>query len=100
MDRPVAELAAAAFGAIGAVGNDCGPGHVFQMCGCPFACVMSDHDGQARARIAEWIDTPNLPHAVASEPGRAIDTVPVDHVARAVQEMLDRTAAPGPPALS
>lgn len=88
VDRPVAELAALAFAARGAVGNDCGPGHVFQMCGCPFACVMSDHDGGAAVRIAEWIDAPNREHAIRSAPGESIDRVPVEAVAERVRSLL------------
>ncbi|HTR96477.1 MAG TPA: glycosyltransferase family 9 protein [Candidatus Acidoferrales bacterium] len=94
--RPVAELAALAFSARGAVGNDCGPGHVFQMCGCPFACVMSDHDGEAKLRVAEWIDAPWRGLASVSAPGRPIADVAPEVVAANVRRML--ATAPEPTA--
>lgn len=88
VDRPVAELAALAFAARGAVGNDCGPGHVFQMCGCPFTSVLSDEDGKVADRLAEWIDGPNRARAVVSARGAAIASVPVERVEESVVTML------------
>jgi ADP-heptose:LPS heptosyltransferase len=80
VDRPVPELAAAALGAVGAVGNDCGPGHLFQMAGCPYACVMTNHDGRAPERILEWVDAPNRPFAVTTETPADIREVPLEAV--------------------
>jgi ADP-heptose:LPS heptosyltransferase len=87
-DRPLADLAAAAFAATAAVGNDCGPGHVFQMCGCPFACVVSDHDREGPLRAAEWLDAANLPFATLSRPGEPIGTVAVEPVLAHVHAAL------------
>ena len=87
-DRPLADLAAAAFAARAAVGNDCGPGHVFQMCGCPFACVMSDHDRNGAVRAAEWIDAANRTFATLSPPGEPIGAVGVEPVLRQVRAAL------------
>ncbi len=87
-DRPVAELAAAAFAARAAVGNDCGPGHVFQMCGCPFACVMGDHDRRGSTRAAEWVDAPNHAYLSLPRPGEPIDAVSVDAAAERVRAAL------------
>lgn len=86
VDLPLADLAAVAYRARAAVGNDCGPAHVFQMCGCPFACVISDHDGEGPIRAAEWLDAANRPLATLSRPGEAIGTV-------AVEPVLGRTRA-------
>ncbi|HEY5997727.1 MAG TPA: glycosyltransferase family 9 protein [bacterium] len=85
LEAPVATIAAAALAAEAAVGNDCGPGHVFQMCGCPYVCVMSDHDARAPQRTLEWLDAPNRPLAQVSPPGAPITAVPVEPVAAAVQ---------------
>lgn len=87
-DRPVPELAAAAFAATAAVGNDCGPGHVFQMCGCPFACVISDHDGEGAIRADEWLDAANRALATIGAPGGAIGTIPVAGVLERTQRAL------------
>lgn len=84
IEAPVAILAAAALEARAALGNDCGPGHVFQMCGCPYVCVMSNHDGRAADRAAEWVDTANLPFVLTSQRGEAITTIPVERVASAI----------------
>ncbi|PIU20422.1 MAG: hypothetical protein COT18_02345 [Elusimicrobia bacterium CG08_land_8_20_14_0_20_59_10] len=82
------DLAAAAFAAAGAVGNDCGPAHIFHMCGRPYACVMSDHDGRGERRAAEWLDAPNRPFAVLSPPGAPISAVRVETVLGTVKRML------------
>lgn len=85
-NRPLPELAAAAFSAHAAVGNDCGPGHVFQMCGCPFACVLSDHDLRGPRVADEWLDAANRPFATLSAPGEPIETI-------ALEPVLERTRA-------
>jgi ADP-heptose:LPS heptosyltransferase len=84
-DASVATLSAAAFGARAALGNDCGPGHVFQMCGCPCVCVMSNHDGQAAGRIAEWVDAANHPYVQTSRRGEPITAIPVEQVTAALE---------------
>ena len=85
IEAPVAILAAAALGARAALGNDCGPGHVFQMCGCPYVCVMSNHDGRAADRTAEWVDTANRPFVQTSQRGEPITAIPVERVAAALE---------------
>ncbi len=87
-DRPLADLAAAAYAARAAVGNDCGPGHVFQMCGCPFACVMSDHDRRGALRTAEWIDAANRPFTTLSPPGAPLGAAAGEPVAERVRAAL------------
>ncbi len=77
---PLRDLAAAAFSCAGAVGNDCGPGHVFQMCGCPFTCVMSGLDGKGGRCADEWLDSSNRPFAVISVSGEPITSVRVEDV--------------------
>ena len=47
---------------------------------------MSNHDGRAERRIAEWIDGPNRRHALTAAAGEAIGQVPVGEAARAVVE--------------
>jgi len=84
IDEPVGALARVAFGALAAMGNDCGPGHLFQMCGCPYVCVMSDHDGAGPTRIAEWVDEPNRAFAVTPATGADIRTIPAARVAERV----------------
>ena len=84
----LAILAAAAFEAGAALGNDCGPGHIFQMCGCPYVCVMSNHDGQAADRAAEWVDTANHPFVQTSQRGEPITAIPVELVAAALERAL------------
>jgi ADP-heptose:LPS heptosyltransferase len=86
---PVGAIAAAALAAVAALGNDCGPGHVFQMCGCPYVCVMSDHDRRAPGRVLEWIDTANRPLARVSPPGEPITAVTVAQVAAAVADAVE-----------
>jgi ADP-heptose:LPS heptosyltransferase len=92
-ERPVPDLAAAAFAATAAVGNDCGPAHVFQMCGCPFACVVSDHDGEGAIRAAEWLDAANRPLASLPAAGQPIGAVGVDAVRGRAREALAAGAA-------
>jgi ADP-heptose:LPS heptosyltransferase len=88
IDEPVPALAAVAEQAIAAFGNDCGPGHLFQMCGCPYACIMANHDGTAGRRIAEWVDETNRPFAVTTRTAGDIKSIPVQAVvARVVQAM-------------
>lgn len=94
VDAPVATLAAAALAAGAALGNDCGPGHIFQMCGCPYVCVMSNLDGRAAARVAEWVDTANRPFVEISLPGEPITAIAVERVASALERAL---ALPGRP---
>jgi len=86
IDAPVATLAAAAFGARAALGNDCGPGHVFQMCGCPFVCVMSNQDGRAAGRVAEWVDAVNHPYVQTSPRGEPIAAITVEQVTAALEQ--------------
>jgi len=81
------DLSAAAFASAGCVGNDCGPAHIFQMCGCPFTCVMSDYDGRGARRADEWIDAPNRPFTVFSRTGEQISSVKVETVLDAVLKM-------------
>jgi len=88
------DLAAAAFACAGAVGNDCGPAHVFHMCGLPYTCVMSDLDGRAARCADEWLDAPNRPFAVLSAPGRPISEVGVETVAGMVWKMLPPRPSP------
>jgi ADP-heptose:LPS heptosyltransferase len=95
-ERPLADLAAAAFAAHAAVGNDCGPGHVFQMCGCPFACVMGDHDGHGAIRAAEWIDEPSLPFTSFPATGEPIGEVGVETVLERVRAALAKRDAASP----
>lgn len=87
---PLEELAARALGAAAAVGNDCGPGHVAQMCGVPFVCVMSDRDGRGPERRAEWIDAGNHPLSVLSRPGEPLASVEPVEVLAAVERALAR----------
>jgi ADP-heptose:LPS heptosyltransferase len=87
-DRPPADLAAAAYAAVAAVGNDCGPGHVFQMCGCPFACVMGDHDHEGAIRAAEWLDAANRPLASLPGAGEPIGAVTLEAVLDRVRAAL------------
>ncbi len=89
------DLAAAAFASAGAVGNDCGPAHLFQMCGCPFICVMSDDTGVMPQDIgrgalcaAEWVDAPNRAFIAFSRPGEHISTVKVGTVLDLVLKRL------------
>lgn len=82
------QLAAAAFAVDGAVGNDCGPGHVLQMCGAKFACVVSDHDGEGAIRADEWIDARSRGWAVIGAPGAPIADVPVSRVRERTIAML------------
>jgi len=90
-DEPIPALSRVAMGAVAAVGNDCGPGHLFQMCGSPYACVMANHDGTAQQRIAEWVDAPNRPFAVTTKTPADIKTIPVDEVVgRVVRAMGPR----------
>ena len=91
LEASVGLLAAAALAARAALGNDCGPGHIFQMCGCPYVCVMSDHDGQAGDRVAEWVDTANRPFVQTSPRGEPITAIPVDRVATALERVLSLT---------
>jgi ADP-heptose:LPS heptosyltransferase len=88
VDASVATLAAAAFGARAALGNDCGPGHVFQMCGCPYVCVMSNQDGQAAGRVAEWVDAANHPFVQESRRGEPITAIAVEQVTAALARAL------------
>ena len=90
---PLGDLAAAAFACTWAVGNDCGPAHIFQMCGVPFTCVMSDHDGRGPRRADEWLDFPNVPYAVFSTPGTPISTVKAETVLNTVRKMLQARSA-------
>lgn len=83
------QLAAAAFAVDAAVGNDCGPGHVLQMCGARFTCVVSDHDGEGAIRADEWIDARSRGWAVIGAPGAPIADVPVARVRERVIAMLD-----------
>lgn len=87
-NAPLRDLAAAAFACSGAVGNDCGPGHVFQMCGCPFTCVMSGLDGKGGRCADEWLDSSNRPFAVISATGEPITSVPVDDVLSSLLKRL------------
>jgi ADP-heptose:LPS heptosyltransferase len=43
------------------VANDCGPAHLAQMVGVPFASVWGNLDNNAQKRIAEWFYT--RPHS-------------------------------------
>ncbi len=88
VDEPVPALAAVARHAAAAFGNDCGPGHLFQMCGCRYACVMANHDGTAARRIAEWVDEPNRPYAVTTASVADIRTIPVSEVVARVARAL------------
>jgi ADP-heptose:LPS heptosyltransferase len=88
LDASVATLAALALDAVAAVGNDCGPGHIVQMCGRPFVCVMSDRDGSGRGRRHEWIDAANQSLVVMSRPGEPIGSVPVEAVVPAIERAL------------
>ncbi len=88
VDESVPTLAAVARHAVAAFGNDCGPGHLFQMCGCRYACVMANHDGTAPARIAEWVDEPNRRYAVTTAGVADIRTIPVDEVVEQVVRAL------------
>lgn len=94
IEAPVATLAAAAIGARAALGNDCGPGHIFQMCGCPYVCVMSNHDGRAASRAAEWVDTANRPFVQTSQRGEPITAIPVERVASALERARSLPARP------
>jgi len=85
---PLPQLAAAALAVDGAVGNDCGPGHVLQMCGAPFVCVVSDHDGEGAIRADEWLDARSRGWAVIGAPGAPIADVPVARVRERVLAML------------
>ncbi len=82
------DLAAAAFAAAGAVGNDCGPAHLFQMCGCPFTCVMSDKNGRGARCADEWVDAPNRGFVAFGRPGEHISTVTVGTVLDLVLKRL------------
>jgi ADP-heptose:LPS heptosyltransferase len=82
------DLAAAAFASAGAVGNDCGPAHLFQMCGCPFTCIISDHDGRGAHCADEWIDAPNRAFAAFSGPGEHISSVKAETVLDLVLKRL------------
>jgi ADP-heptose:LPS heptosyltransferase len=88
LNAPLQDLAAAALVSAGAVGNDCGPAHVFQMCGCPFTCLLSDLDGRGQRCAEEWLDASNGPFAVLSDPGRPITEVKVGTVLAAVLKRL------------
>jgi ADP-heptose:LPS heptosyltransferase len=90
VDRPVPALAAAALGAAAAVGNDCGPGHLFQMAGCPYVCVMTNHDGRAPERILEWVDGPNRPFAVTTETPADIRAIPLEAVLNKTVQIVRR----------
>ncbi len=90
------QLAAAALAVDGAVGNDCGPGHVLQMCGAKFVCVVSDHDGEGAMRADEWIDARSRSWAVISAPGTTAASVPVERVRERVIAMLAERRAPRP----
>lgn len=89
IDEPIPALSRVAMGAVAAVGNDCGPGHLFQMCGCPYVCVMANHDGTAQQRIDEWVDTSNRPFAVTSAAPADIKTIPVDEVVGRVVRAME-----------
>jgi ADP-heptose:LPS heptosyltransferase len=91
VNRPVPELAAAALGAAAAVGNDCGPGHLFQMAGCPYACVMTNHDGRAQERILEWVDAPNRPFAVTTDTPADIRAIPLEAVLHKTMQIVRRS---------
>jgi ADP-heptose:LPS heptosyltransferase len=88
LSAPLQDLAAAALACAAAVGNDCGPGHVFQMCGCPFTCVLSDLDGRGLRCADEWLDLPNRPFATLSDPGKPITDVKVETVLASVLKRL------------
>lgn len=88
MNAGLPDLAAAAFASAGAVGNDCGPGHLFQMCGCPFTCVISDHDGRGARCADEWLDAPNRGFAAFPRPGAHISSVKVETVLELVRKRL------------
>jgi hypothetical protein len=61
---------------------------VFQLCGCPFTCVLSDHDGRGLRCADEWLDAANRPYAVLSDPGRPITEVKVETVLASVLKRL------------
>jgi hypothetical protein len=63
------------------------------MCGCPFACVLSDHDGKGATRAAEWLDAANHPFATFSAPGLPIGTIEVEPVLARVRAALAAGAA-------
>jgi ADP-heptose:LPS heptosyltransferase len=89
IEESIPALSRVALHAVAAVGNDCGPGHLFQMCGCRYVCVMANHDGTAEQRIAEWVDAPSRAFAVTTAMPAAIGTIPVEEVAGRVVRAME-----------
>lgn len=60
--------------------NDCAPGHIAQMTGRPVVCVVGNWDGNAGARLKEWLYERPGAIGVTSPDRRPIDDIPVDVV--------------------
>jgi ADP-heptose:LPS heptosyltransferase len=88
VDGSLRDIARAVLEARLVVANDCGPSHVAQLAGVPVVLLFGNWDGAARARIDEWFDPRPGARCLTTAARAPIDSIPVDSVLAAVDEVV------------